>query len=661
MKESVLERRPQDGDSSPGSLDWLKREDHDVLEWQHAQAQDAIARLQQLGNREAAIAAFDSSIRQTRRFPPRRAGGLWFRQDYRGPEGRSVLIVGDAPDVSGRVIADARVANQAPRALDFYFPSRDGRHVAVGWSHGGSERSTIEIVETANGEVLPFTAPNARMGVVSWLGDGSGFYYDALSAAGQRRLFLYELGQAAAVEQVLNYRPGLIRARVAPDGSRVVCFSGYPNLVPVAWNDAGSRAAWRPLLAASDGSFSGDLVGDALITLTTEQARRGRIVSIPVATAEDRTTWRELVAESAVVIDTVSVVADRVVAGGLRAGAAGISVYDLDGNLTEDLALPPRSAISVRPIELSGVDPMFFAIGEDLFFLQHNATQSPAGYRYHVPTRSLVRVLEPGRIHDAITVRQGFATSSDGTSVPFEIVERANRSGPVPAMLHAYAGPYGLMPAYNWDLIEFVEAGGVVAIAHCRGGTEYGPDWVKPGRGPDGTLRQLEDLYAVAETVMNDGVAARGRLGFTGASAGAILAGIAFTQRPELFAAVCPQYALFDYAAIMPFLAPKGALDEAEHARQVAQVMSYSPYHGLTANGAYPATFIQMGQDDALTPLYSSRQITCRLREVHPSGDHLLRVYAEVGHVSAPTVRRLAEVAADWLIFCKGVLFRNDA
>lgn len=656
MTESVVERRPNDDGRSHDPLDWLKNETREVRDWQAMQGRTTIARLEQLGDRDATIEAFNSSIRLSRSFPPRRAGRMWFRQEYRGQEGHSVLIVGSSPDDPGRVLANAQPGSQVARALDFYFPSRDGRHVAIGWSQGGTEQSTIEIVETATGEVLPFRAPNARMGVVSWLGDGSGFYYDALSAAGARRLFLYKLGDETAVEQELNYRPGLIRARVSPDGSKVVIFSGYPNLVPVAWNDAGSDAEWRPLLPTSGGSFSGDLVGNALVTLTTEGAPRGRVVSIPLATAEDRATWRELIAESEVVLDTANVVADRIVVGGLWAGAARISIYNQDGSFADTLDLPPCSAITIRPIELSGVDPMFFATGEDLFFLQHSPVQAPAAYCYNVPSRSLVQISAPGRIHEGVEIRRGTATSSDGTKIPFEIVGRSDIDGPVPAMLHAYAGPYGLMPGYNWDLIEFVEAGGAVVVAHCRGGTEFGPDWRGAAHGPDGTLLKMDDLYAVADALVHDGIAVAGRLGFTGASAGGIVAGIAFTQRPDLFAAVCPQYAMFDYTAIMPFLVPRAALDEAEYLRQVAQVMGFSPYQSVGADKEYPAVFIQMGGDDAMTPLYSSRQITARLQQSHRSKDHLLRVYPEVGHVAAATVRNLAEMAADWLIFCRGIL-----
>jgi prolyl oligopeptidase len=655
MIEAAIDRRNTDiGDT----LDWLKAESAEMKAWQDQQNRLAIARLDQLGDRDEARALFDAAIRATRRFPPRRAGDRWFWLEYRGAEGRSVLMLGDDPGVAGKLLADAGIDGAAARALDFYYPSRDGQHVAIGWSLGGTEQSTIELVHTATGRVLPFKAPRARMSVVSWLADGSGFYYDALADGGARRLFLYRLGADAAIEQVFDYRPGLVRARVSPDGLHVVVFSGYPNLVPVAYNRAGSDSAWTALLPASNGNFSGDLVEDRLITLTTEQAGTGRVVSIPLATAEDRSTWRELVPQSELVLDTVAVVANTIVVGGLRAAAAEIATYDLDGTPASKLALPPRSAISVRPIELAGVDPMFFASPEDLFFLHHNPAQGPASYRYHVPTHTLTLTAQSGRVHEGFGVRQINAPAPDGTTIPLVIIERADRDGPAPVMLHAYAGPFALMPGYNWDLAQFVEDGGVVVIAHCRGGTEFGPEWQAAASGPAGTQVKMDDLYAAADYLVNNGVAVPGRLGFTGASAGGVVAGIAMTQRPDLFAVVCPQYAMFDYAVMIPYLVSKASLSEAEYDRQVAQVMRLSPLHSVGPETEYPATLIQMGGQDPLTPLFSSRQITERLQQCDQRGDHLLRIYDHVGHSSAPTIERLAAFAADWLVFSRGLLIR---
>ena len=87
-----------------------------------------------------------------------------------------VLAVREAGDE--RVLLDpAGMAGNEHSHLDWYVPSPDGCHVACGISQGGSENSTLRIIDVAAGGLLAEAIPRTSHGAVSWLADGSGFVY----------------------------------------------------------------------------------------------------------------------------------------------------------------------------------------------------------------------------------------------------------------------------------------------------------------------------------------------------------------------------------------------------------------------------------------------------------------------------------------------------
>ena len=114
---------------------------------------------------------------------------------------------------------------------------------------------------------------------------------------------------------------------------------------------------------------------------------------------------------------------------------------------------------------------------------------------------------------DKVTVEQHFATSKDGTRIPYFIARRKGAAAPAAALIHAYGGfrvaqtptylttePYRAGPLAKW----WVDDGQVYVLANIRGGGEYGPAW------HEGAMREkhqnaFDDLYAVAEDLVARG------------------------------------------------------------------------------------------------------------------------------------------------------------
>src|SRR6202012_5491707 len=146
-------------------------------------------------------------------------------------------------------------------------------------------------------------------------------------------------------------------------------------------------------------------------------------------------------------------------------------------------------------------------------------------------------------------VEQFFATSKDGTKIPYFIVHPKGMKldGSNPTLLTAYGGfEVPSTPAYNAVSGKlWLEKGGVYVLANIRGGGEFGPAWHEAGLK---TKRQViyDDFAAVAEDLIARKITSPRHLGIIGGSNGGLLMGVEMTQHPELYNAIVIQVPLLD-------------------------------------------------------------------------------------------------------------------
>jgi len=224
-------------------------------------------------------------------------------------------------------------------------------------------------------------------------------------------------------------------------------------------------------------------------------------------------------------------------------------------------------------------------------------------------------------------VEQRFATSKDGTRVPYFLVHRKDVKGPVPAYMHAYGGfelaqtptylinePYRSGPA----ALYWVEEGNAYVLANIRGGGEYGPAW------HDAALREkrqnaYDDLYAVAEDLVKAGITQKGRVAVSGRSNGGLMASVAMTQRPDLFGAAVIGSPLTDMKRFSHMLAGASWMGEYGNPDVPADwafIAQYSPYQNLKAGVHYPTPFIYTStRDDRVHPGHA-RKFAARLEDL---------------------------------------------
>lgn len=222
---------------------------------------------------------------------------------------------------------------------------------------------------------------------------------------------------------------------------------------------------------------------------------------------------------------------------------------------------------------------------------------------------------------DDLTVSQRFATSSDGTEIPYFLVHRSDLTadGETPTLLYGYGGfEISMTPTYSGTIGRlWLDRGGAYAVANIRGGGEFGPDWHQAG------LKQkrqtvYDDFIAVAEDLIATGVTAPARLGIMGGSNGGLLMGVMITQRPDLWNAVVIQVPLLDMLRYHLLLAGASWVDEygsPDIDEERAFLETISPYQRFDADTAYPEPFfVTSTKDDRVHPGHA-RKMAKRFEE----------------------------------------------
>ncbi|MGN6131629.1 MAG: prolyl oligopeptidase family serine peptidase [Nocardioidaceae bacterium] len=206
-------------------------------------------------------------------------------------------------------------------------------------------------------------------------------------------------------------------------------------------------------------------------------------------------------------------------------------------------------------------------------------------------------------------IEQHFATSDDGTRVPYFLVRPADLpfDGTAPTLLYGYGGfEVSRTPAYSGVLgTAWLARGGVYALANIRGGGEYGPRWHRAALR-EKRHRAYEDFAAVARDLVDRKVTSPEHLGGMGGSNGGLLVGNMLVGYPELFGALVIQVPLLDMRRYHLLLAGASWMAEYGDPDDPADwefLQTYSPYQLFDPDRAYPPTFIwTTTRDDRVHP-----------------------------------------------------------
>lgn len=250
---------------------------------------------------------------------------------------------------------------------------------------------------------------------------------------------------------------------------------------------------------------------------------------------------------------------------------------------------------------------------------------------------------------DGMKVEQHFATSADGTRVPYFLVlpNGFKADGSTPTLLYGYGGfQVSRPPVYSATVgHSWLERGGAYVMANIRGGGEYGPRWHQAAM-LENRQRAYDDFIAIAEDLVTRKVTSPEHLGVRGGSNGGLLTGVMLTQRPDLFGGVVIQVPLLDMKRYHLLLA--GASWMAEYGDPDTNdwefISKYSPYHNLDPDADYPVPFFTTStRDDRVHPAHA-RKMVARMNEM----GHDLYYFENTvgGHAGASDYDQQAKVEA---------------
>ncbi|PYX57824.1 MAG: S9 family peptidase [Acidobacteria bacterium] len=600
---------------------------------------------------------------------PQIGGKYYFYTRRDGMQNQPVLYVREGLNGQDRVVVDAnQLAADGTIALDWFEPSEHGKYVAYGTSPSGSEMSTLHIIETKTGKLLPDTIGRTRAASIAWKLDNSGFYYTRYPKKGDvaegqemynRHIFYHELGSDPA-DDPLIFGEG----RDAEDWPNVTLSNdGRWLLIQVeqGWTktelflvDMKSDKPASRVTTGKNFLYGGQVFDGKLFITTNEDAPRYRVF-VTDATNFDRENWKEIIPQTDAVLQGTGVFGGKLFAQYEQNASSQIKLFDLEGKKISDLALPTIGTV--------------FGSGgkwdrDELFYGFQSFTVAPSIYHYDLKDGSTslwTKVDAPSIDPAAYEVQQEWYHSKDGTRVPMFVVHKKGlkKDGRNPTLVTAYGGfNVSLTPTFSRTAYLWMEHGGVYAVANLRGGAEFGEDWHRAGM-LDKKQNVFDDMIAAAEHLIAEKYTDKNHLAVQGGSNGGLLMGAMITQRPDLFRAVVCQVPLLDMLHYQDFQIAKLWIPEygsAENPEQFKWLYAYSPYHHVKPGAEYPAIlFMTADTDTRVDPMHAKKMAALMQAEAKngTSRDRpiLLRIETKAGHGAGKPVTKQIEEFTDLYSF----------
>lgn len=569
--------------------------------------------------------------------------------------------------------------NDSHFSIAFYRVSPNGQRLLYGFAASGSEETTLKVFDRATGRDLPDAIDRieSEYALPYWLPDGESFVYsrrrqvapNAPPTDGYKftQAFQHTLGRDPEQADPLfaqgaSGSPAMAEmdfpAVIVPANSRwVVGQVRHGDETDVTLYAAervslGTPAVrWTKVCDRTDQVTSFAVHGDHIYLLSARNAPRFQIV---------RTSLVQPNFEAA----TVIVPPGTYVVNSLAAARDALYVGVLAGVPNRILRVPYVDGATPQPVQLPGDEPSgtCVAVRAELpgaFISTRSWTRAERLYQFDPDSGQLTDtgLLPRGKFDapNSIMATEALVMSHDGVPVPLSIIHRRDlqRDGSNPTLLSGY-GAYGFTASMRFQPTDlaWLERGGVLAIAHVRGGGAFGKEWHHAGRKQT-KPNTWKDFVACAEFLVSERYTSPAKLYGQGGSAGGILIGRAITERPDLFAAAhisvgCTDMLRFETTMNGPPNIPEfGTTTKPDEFRSL---LAMSTLHKIRDGVRYPAVILTHGIHDPRVEPWLSAKTCARFQAATASGKPVLfRVDYQAGHgIGSTKAQRHQERADVW-------------
>ncbi len=606
---------------------------------------------------EKLLKEFKSRIQGTYETYPVRIGDYLYYRRYEDGKDFPVVLRKRSLRAKPEVILDW---NALAKDYEFFYPggwevSRDGRYLAFSYDISGGEKFALYIKDLRTGEIID-SIPRVSWGDFLWTRDNRLIYVvETEETKRPYRVLIHTLGEEVSRDEELfrddseSYFVGIYSSL---DGY-VFATSGNTEsnitalIYPYRRDFYPRKKGVKYWVYHGDGKF---------YVLTNEDAPNYRVLEMDEKTGEERVIIPE---EEDVPIEDITVFKDFIALEERYNGLTAIRIYDRKTGRTHRVKFKEAA----YTVSLSGN----YEYETDSIRIHYTSPTAPGSiYFYNVKTGKLrKRWQEPVPNYDPKKYRvvRLWARSYDGVKFPITLVYRKdkfkrNRKHPVYLTGYgAYGSPFD--PRFNRYVISLLDRGFAYAIAHIRGGGEFGERWHREGK----FLKKKNSIYdftEAAEYLIIDGWTDRGKIAITGGSAGGIIVGGALNLKPYLFGAAVAVVPFVDVLNTMldpnlPLTVPE--YDEwgnPENPEFYEYIKSYSPYDNVKPD-SFPPVLATAGLHDPRVGYWEPAKWVLKLRENNLANTPvLLWTDLEAGHLGrAGRYQYMKEVAMRYAFILK--------
>lgn len=595
---------------------------------------------------------------------PAKVGDYYIFSKNDGLQNQSVIYKQKGLDAQPEVLLDPNaMSKDGTVSVGISGISNDHKYLAYNVSKAGSDWSVMHVMEIASGKTLSDELNFVKFSGAAWIGNG--FYYSRypepekgteLSAQNKfHSVYFHELGQPQSSDRLMFIDKNnplryhycyatedesflLLSVSQGTDGNE----TWYRNLKK-------GETSFKVLLSGFESSSSViNSDGNRLLVLTNVDAPNYRLASIDPENPK-KENWKDIIPEGKNLLKSVSTAGGKLFAEYLIDVNTKVYRYAMNGAPEGEIKLPALGSAGGFGGEKDD---------KEVFYTFTSFTYPPTIYRYDIASgkSTVFRKAEVKFNPDDYEVKQEFATSKDGTSVPMFIFYKKGlqKNGNNPTLLYAYGGfNISLEPSFSPSRISFLDNGGVFAIANLRGGGEYGETWHRAGM-KEKKQNVFDDFIACAEYLQNEKYTTNKKLAVMGGSNGGLLIGAVMTQRPELFAVCIPQVGVMDMLRFQKFTVGWGWVDEygsSDDAEMFPVLYKYSPLHNIK-DANYPATMVMTADhDDRVVPAHSFKFISTLQQHQKGQEPVLIRIETNAGHGAGTSLSKSVEQIADIYAF----------
>lgn len=363
--------------------------------------------------------------------------------------------------------------------------------------------------------------------------------------------------------------------------------------------------------------------------ITDEEAPLGKIVAIEKG--KDFHDKKTCIEETDEKLSQAGMNHGKIICIYEKAGSQSMCVYDERGH-RRDIELPcVYGKIDIADQELGSERPLF---SYESFSVLPNVME------LNLEDYTASTVYVSGTACEDVIEELTYYTSYDGTRLPAYIIRKKHvqKNGNNRTLFYGYGGynaaNYVRADACGMTIANWIEAGGIYVHCIIRGGGEFGEDWHRSG-WKENKKNVFDDFCSIVEGVINDGWTRPAKIAVCGLSNGGLLMTALITRRPELFGCVIASVPQTDLLGFV--YDDRGPMYITEYGDPREDDMfeymkSYSPYHNVRENTAYPGIYIQAGAMDNNVPAYHAKKFAARMQRLQGERPVLLRVLPYGSH-----------------------------